>query len=210
MKTILFICSTFILVVSSNAHIWPSGGATEIPLTPGRTVTITWDDALASERATIELWDGERSTSKVITSNIQTPLRRFEWTIPFDQPMGSKFRFVLRSSSRPKVAILSQGFIQIHAPYSIVNSVGNETSDQGHVSVYPQPASDGITVSWTMNAASMIEIRDVRGLLMKSQNIHPASSTMEIDVRNIPTGMYTLWVRGADGQKSTRSILIQH
>lgn len=210
MKTILFICLTFVLVVSSNAHIWPSGGATEVPLTPGQTVTITWDDALASERATIELWDGDRSTSKVIASNILTSLRRFEWTIPIDQPMGSKYRFVLRSTSRPKIAILSHGFIQMNAPYPLVNRVGNEISEQGHVSVYPLPASDGITVSWTTNGASMIEIRDVRGLLIRSHHIHPASSTMEIDVRNIPTGMYALWVRGADGQKITRSILIQH
>ncbi len=210
MKTIFFICSTFILVASSSAHIWPSGGATEVPLAPGKTVTITWDEALASERATLELWDGERSTTTVIASNILTSLRRFVWTIPFDQPMGSKYRFVIRSTIRPKVAILSHAFIQMNAPYQLVNTVSNEISEQGHLSVYPLPASNGITASWTLKGASMIEIRDVRGLLIRSHTIHPASTTLEIDVRDIPTGMYTIIVSGADGQKCTRPTLIQH
>ncbi len=210
MKTILIICATFILVASSKAHIWPSGGATEVPLVPGRTVSITWDDAITSERATIELWDGERSVSTVIASNVLTSLRRYEWTIPFDQPIGSKYRFVLRSTQRPRVAILSQGFIQMTAPYQLVSSVNSEELDNGRVSVFPIPASDRITASWSVNGASMIEIRDVRGLRMWSQTIHPASTTLEIDVRDIQTGMYTLNVVGADGKKSSRPILIQH
>lgn len=210
MKTILLICATSLCVASSSAHIWPSGGATEIPLVPGKTVTITWDDALVAERVTLELWDGDRSTSTVIAANIPAVPRRYEWTIPSDQPMGSKYRFVLRNTLRPRIATLSQGFIQLNVPSPLVNNVNGEGAEKHHISVHPMPASDAISVKWSMSGSSMIEIRDVRGLLMWSREVHPASSTMEIDVRNIPTGMYTLVVLGIDGQKSTRPILIQH
>ena len=209
MKTILLISTVALMFNSAHGHVWPSGGATEKPLIAGTPVTITWDDAISSQHVRLELWDGERAVRTQIATRILALERRFEWMIPSDLPSGHHYRFVVRDESRPGIAVYSHGFASILSAHPITSTVASEPPVKIAVALEPQPATDRLRATWTVDGVTQLEIRDVAGQLYWDQATHPQTTAIEIDTQRLPSGAYTLVLHRQDGQAVVQSFMIK-
>lgn len=209
MKSILVMVLAPLMVASVQAQVWPSGGAAEKQLMPGSAVSVKWDDAIRADRVTIELWDGERGVASMVASGVAASQPHYEWVIPADQLTGAMYRFVVRDHTRPSIAMFSKGFLSIVSTQSLVSGIQGESVSIGQVIVEPVPAVDKITVTWELNNTETLEIRDLQGQLRWSGIVSTASTSLDVDVRELSTGMYTLIARTVSGQSITKPFLIQ-
>ncbi|MBK6759493.1 MAG: T9SS type A sorting domain-containing protein [Ignavibacteria bacterium] len=209
MKTILLISIIALMFNSAHGHVWPSGGATEQPLIAGTPVTITWDDAISSQHVRLELWDGERAVRTQIATHIRSVERRYEWTIPADLPSGNHYRFVVRDESRPSIAVYSHGFASIVRAHPITSTVASEPPVKFAIALEPQPATDRLRATWSVDGVTQLEIRDVAGQLHWDQITHPQTSTIEIDTQRLPSGAYTLVLHRQEGQTVMQTFMIK-
>ena len=79
-----------------------------------------------------------------------------------------------------------------------------ETPHTVAATVYPNPASDKLTLTWTgtlQNAA--VRIIDMRGVVLyQQQHVNTESSTLEINVRSLRPGEYLLQLQTTQGNKA--------
>jgi phosphatidylserine/phosphatidylglycerophosphate/cardiolipin synthase-like enzyme len=92
----------------------------------------------------------------------------------------------------------------------IVNSIGERTTDNSNVSIYPNPTSGITTLEWSFNLSekTSIEIYDVLGncAMKKSINCNAGKNRVSYDFSELPSGKYTLVVRSSS--RMIRSSLI--
>ena len=78
------------------------------------------------------------------------------------------------------------------------------------VSVFPNPASDKITVALQLENLSAnvnLQVVDAQGRIVKSQNYsHVKESNLGMDIKDLNTGMYMINIRTAEGFTSTRFV----
>lgn len=86
-----------------------------------------------------------------------------------------------------------------------VYGVGIEKSPEFSVEVYPNPASEQVTISSAMNLINSVEIADINGRIIFS-NEHPGNS-YNIDLSEFRKGLYFL--RISDGREVTTRKLIK-
>jgi hypothetical protein len=79
-------------------------------------------------------------------------------------------------------------------------------SNPNEVRIYPNPANAGILISAITNMTDL-KIYDVAGKLVLSQQ--PNSTHLNLDLTNLPDGVYQLLTTSEKGQKSTR-LVIRH
>ncbi|HLP28926.1 MAG TPA: Ser-Thr-rich GPI-anchored membrane family protein [Candidatus Didemnitutus sp.] len=209
MKIILLIITITMMFHNVYGHVWPSGGATEQPLTAGTQIAITWDDVITAQQVSLELWDGERAVRTQIASHVPANSKRYVWTLPEDLPSGRHYRFVVRDEVRTNIAVYSHGFATIVPSRPIISTVDSDASPSLAVSMEPQPATDRLRATWSVEDVTQLEVRDVAGQLYWNQSIHPATSTVEIDTQSLPSGAYTLVMYRVNGQTSTRPFMIK-
>lgn len=95
---------------------------------------------------------------------------------------------------------------------NLVNVQGNpanvSSSENFRVKLYPVPAGDWIQLEYTKDMR-MIMIYDPAGRLMQMEPLSECSSSMQIDVRNWPAGIYQLVA--LDGTNTyVQSFIVQH
>lgn len=85
-----------------------------------------------------------------------------------------------------------------------------ENAEAANVSVYPNPATDVVNVNST-EAISVIEVYNTLGELVYSQNYTSASQThnTQINLNNMPGGMYMVQVLTANGQAQVSRITLR-
>ena len=83
----------------------------------------------------------------------------------------------------------------------------NEVISDNLISVYPNPASDFITVTMEhiYNANSTINIYSVAGELIKSELLQP--NQKQINVKDLSTGIYTIEIKSKEGLKKQKLII---
>jgi hypothetical protein len=89
-------------------------------------------------------------------------------------------------------------------------------SDADHkgieIIVYPNPADKKLNVGcWMLDEYVKLELRitDIfGGEIIKTS--HPGEGVVEIDISDIPAGMYILFLHGNNGLKVTQRVVIQH
>ncbi len=195
-------------VMSSHAQVRPSGGTTEVPITPGSTVDIVWSHDLVSGAVDLELWDGERARSVPIAARIAARDRRYTWTLPTDIQPGAMYRFVVRDHDRPHVALFSPSFVRIGAERPVISDVRMMADDE-RIDVGPMPATDELRVRWPAGLYTDVAIVDLHGGVRVQRVLYGASSTLSIDVRTLPSGAYSIVFGRPDGSRVARPIVIQ-
>lgn len=102
------------------------------------------------------------------------------------------------------------GTKQNFKPYEGEINVGTASVndfDLNHILIYPNPAEDIVTLDWN-NIASLqsFELRDVTGRLIISINVE-AESTYQLNVSNIPGGIYLLTLKGENNQTTKKLVI---
>ena len=91
----------------------------------------------------------------------------------------------------------------------LTKSVGLQ-EHENHISVYPNPAHDFITVELADGAnIDDISLYDIQGRLVGANNYSPLSSGIfKLDVHNLPAGTYILHIMTADHREIVRKVHI--
>lgn len=193
----------------SHAHVQPSGGSREVPLTTGSSVTVTWDSTLVQPPVIISLWDGERRATTPIHLAYNGMRAAYEWTIPDTIPSGRLYRFIIASASSPHTTHFSQSFVTIQHTMPRVSTIERDHSEP-QLSITPLPARDVLHVRWDAAEATRVDLTTLIGQSLRTWSCVAGSTRMDIDVAGIPSGMYVLVVHRADGTPVSRTVLVQH
>lgn len=150
-------------------------------------------------------WDGESITPTSIERF--TPFTKtFTWTMDTSVHDINHMEFV---------AVLldaNTGYV-VNASKNQAYPTGvHDVADQGNLFIYPNPASDVITINWNATSASdeiQIEIYNMLGeKVYVAQNGPTGLNTSRISVKNWPKGMYQVVLAGSNSQVS-KSIVVQ-
>jgi len=88
----------------------------------------------------------------------------------------------------------------------IVNSISNELLSQ-QINVYPNPTQRKLNIKWEEKQIAEVEIYNVQGQLIISQNAKKADSTFKLDVRHLSEGLYYLKIISTDDIILAKSFL---
>jgi len=93
---------------------------------------------------------------------------------------------------------LTDGLVQITNPDAFIN-------------VFPNPASDNVTVQITDERAKLKSyfIYDTQGNFMLQQAIHHTPETFSINTQQLPNGNYYLVLELAGGERAVKKLMIQ-
>lgn len=92
-----------------------------------------------------------------------------------------------------------------HTSYSkTVQVTGRETS----IRLFPNPATDRITISYPPSSVEYVKVYTVNGVLLQQKKIAQNSDQTSVDVSSYPKGIYYL-VCESNGEKTTRSFVIR-
>ena len=105
-----------------------------------------------------------------------------------------------------------QGELSDPKVVQIISTIGISEQNTIDLHIYPNPAHGQITIksSRSVNTSLMIRLTDVLGKVMRSKQIESAADgfTHQLDIADIPNGIYFLRVEG-DGVRSSLKLLIQ-
>lgn len=94
--------------------------------------------------------------------------------------------------------------------YSKIIVLQNASSGTGHVNVYPVPAHNAVTLAFQCNYSDDVKvvITDMNGRVVKEVSIaaNKGQNTNEINIENLPMGMYHAHIYGADIESNVRII----
>ncbi|RYF72640.1 MAG: T9SS type A sorting domain-containing protein [Cytophagaceae bacterium] len=72
------------------------------------------------------------------------------------------------------------------------------------VQVYPNPASDLLTIDCPSGGSATVQVRSVTGLIVLEQPFASVAGRLSLDLRALPTGLYVVMVSTATTRFSTR------
>ena len=85
-----------------------------------------------------------------------------------------------------------------------INDVGVDVREAAQVHVFPNPATDRVTVS-AETPIDQIQVFGIDGRLLGSQNAN--SDAHVVDIHNFATGIYILKIRMKDGETVNTKII---
>lgn len=101
---------------------------------------------------------------------------------------------------------------QNHHPYQAqieMGVMGMEDPNFVNLSVYPNPATDVVKISWNLNQKiSQIELRDMAGRLLLNNKINSSMGGYQINVSTYPKGTYVLTF-AMDGKPVSKKLIIK-
>ena len=74
----------------------------------------------------------------------------------------------------------------------------------GHLTVFPNPAHASVQVQWDFLRAERVELWDLMGRRLWSEDLAPGQASAQVDVGSRPRGTYLLRVISAQGQAVSR------
>ncbi len=84
-----------------------------------------------------------------------------------------------------------------------------EEADQLAIQLYPNPVGNQLTVQFNnqISGKTVIQIVDVTGKVVRSQEVNGSVQTINIDVADLANGLYTLSISGADNFTSKHFVI---
>ncbi|MGV3613115.1 MAG: T9SS type A sorting domain-containing protein [Fluviicola sp.] len=112
------------------------------------------------------------------------------------------FRFYQRSLTGSEV-------LQLYNEANPTLSV-DEQFNAANLSVYPNPASDVVTVSWDkeMITDMKLELIDFDGRIIRMESVSPNESSVPMDIRDLESGVYFIRLNDSN-HPITRKLIIQ-
>jgi len=95
--------------------------------------------------------------------------------------------------------------VELVAHFEVAVGIGELTIENGELKIYPNPASDIVTISATTEI-EQLHIFDLTGRLINSQL--PANSQVVFDTGVLPKGIYLVQVRLKDGGVQTGKVVV--
>ncbi len=185
--------------------ISPNGG--EI-LSVGTTNIIRWTDYIP-QNVTVELWKGGAFHSMI---NQSAPSNgSCYWAIPVNLPLGNDYKVKIwapGSSTGGIVFDFSDNNFTISGSKS--KAAANDPGVYGGYTIYPNPANDKIYLNFPVDQPypSIAEIYNTDGMLLRTQSL--VGSGVNIDVNNIPNGIYLLVLRQDKTITYYTKVAVQH
>lgn len=192
-----FLCSGF---DTQAAILEPSGGEAGEFWTQNQTHTIRWDTSSFHGTLTISLWNQATASYSVISTNATASVGEFSWTIPSNHATGDNFRMRIAENADPSHYEMSASFFPIYpiAP-ALVSSVGSEQETGGeNLVVYPNPASDHVSLQWKKEGAEKLILRSITGSVVLSLDLH-GRMEYNLSTANLGSGVYMLEVQFGQG-----------
>jgi hypothetical protein len=75
-----------------------------------------------------------------------------------------------------------------------------EAAEQAILVIYPNPASDAATVSFSGENVSFIEIYDAAGRLLRSEKVSQAGQQWQVSLEGLAAGGYAVVLKDEDGR----------
>ena len=83
-----------------------------------------------------------------------------------------------------------------------------ELGSSNLISVYPNPASDQISISYSIKAKATLKVSDNLGRLIFQKEVEPYSEKSTIDVSKISNGMYYITLTNENGEINAKRFII--
>ncbi|MBP6427265.1 MAG: T9SS type A sorting domain-containing protein [Bacteroidia bacterium] len=93
-------------------------------------------------------------------------------------------------------------------PCSDFSSYVQELGSSNLISVYPNPASDQISISYSIKAKATLKVSDNLGRLIFQKEVEPYSEKLTIDVSKISNGMYYITLTNENGEINAKRFII--
>lgn len=141
--------------------------------------------------ATVSVPENTQVLFKYINGNVWTNVEAVPFECGMDDGQGGYNRFVTVDDvdfTLPQVCFSSCADC----------TIGVDEINSGEMSVYPNPASEMLTISFSEPEMTILNLIDVTGKLVHSQIIN--SKTTILDVSNLSSGIYTLKIPGYDSK----------
>jgi hypothetical protein len=161
------------------------------------TIKVNWDSAPGAMQ--YELWRKKSSGNnwKIQTVTGDKSFKKYK-----DLPCNTSFDFKIRSICDAAGTLVS-AFSPIYSASTSPCKLNNGPVTESHITAYPNPASDYLTVDLVMSedfTTGKIELVDVNGRTVLSQTINdPETESIRLDVAAFASGIYLL--RVFDNQK---------
>lgn len=160
------------------------------------TETVTWDVANTSAApvncATVDILlstNGGASYPTVLASNVPND-GSHDVVVP--NIASSVARIMVVSSNSTFFDVSDRNF-QI-----VISGVGlNEVDEFNQVSIYPNPATNNVTIDWE-GTLNKISVTDSKGRVLNTVN-RPANQTLQLDINNYSDGVYFIQVESQFG-----------
>ena len=90
--------------------------------------------------------------------------------------------------SQDGALVLTHGFQQ----KLLVTAIEETLSDLAKIKVFPNPASDALSIQFDspVDDEIIVDILDTQGRLLKTEKIEPASTEKQINLQDLPGGIY--------------------
>lgn len=200
----LLCCANAAVVI---AQVEPSGGVQAVTLVPGATVEIEWEDDLQASRVDLALWNGDEGRETLIATNIETTPGFYEWQIPSSTPPGERYRFVVRDHQQPRRAIRSRSWVTINRVQPHVSTM-KEEQPPSQMQLFPMPAHDDLTITWSGHDVDQIDILDLEQRVLQRWDVDLGDTSKQVDIRTLPTGTYVIRLHHQTGGTSTERLTI--
>ncbi|MEO8150682.1 MAG: PQQ-dependent sugar dehydrogenase [Bacteroidia bacterium] len=140
-------------------------------------------------------WDlTEYFAAKQISgANLISIMLRNKWETPATR---SKFNTKEAADNRPQLIIITGG-TPMPKEFTVENVMDNKAPGSG-ISVFPDPASDHITVQSVFDVSSILRIYGVTGELTKTV-ILKGNDEQTININDLPSGVYLINIENENG-----------
>ena len=88
-----------------------------------------------------------------------------------------------------------------------VQTVNIDDFTETNIQVYPNPATDNITISCESIDLANIQIIDISGKIIINRNIQFNNNSTSIDISNLESGVYNLIINSAKFNEKTKLII---
>lgn len=115
--------------------------------------------------------------------------------MPASQDLGV-FKMVIKDTSNSNLS--TSIYISVETPSAGINTTKTTTT----LSAYPNPSSDIVKINYSnANEGNMMIVADMSGRIVRSVNLKTSEGSLNINVDNLPKGIYMYGIKGGQMKK---------
>lgn len=118
-------------------------------------------------------------------------------------PGATSNTYTATQNGEYSVLVITQANCTVVSECVVVNNLGIDKEQLSSLSIYPNPASDNVTIS-NIPAESTVRLLDMTGKVLFSTT---ANSTVSMDLTDVKAGVYMLSVESKKGSKTQKLIV---
>lgn len=106
----------------------------------------------------------------------------------------------------------TNGISIFNAEYSIYDAIQHNENTNSEFKIFPNPANNTVNIEISNNEKEnfYIEIINITGKIIKTENIQSNNKTISIDISDIPAGIYICKLLGSNKTSLQKKLIINH